>query len=98
MNKILKTIFILLLILFLALYLGKYMSSYYENSTYLTDEAIERFEKDLKSGKDIDPNNYLPKEKNYNNKATRIGIKTSKVIENSFKGILRGLIRYLEDY
>ena len=69
MNKILKLLGIILIILFLSLYFSKYNNNYYENKNNLTDEAIKRYEKDLKEGKNIDPNNYIVQEKNYNNKA-----------------------------
>ena len=80
-NKTIKVIFISLLIAFLSLFLSKYNTSYYENKNILTEEAIEKFEKDLKAGKKINPKNYLPKEKNYNNKVSNYGRKTSRLIE-----------------
>ena len=98
MNKILKGLLLSLIVLFLSLYLGRYLNTYNQNNSTLTDEAIMRFEEDLKNNKEIIPSNYLPKEKNYDNKISRLGIKTSNVIENSFKNVLRYFLRYLEDY
>lgn len=68
-----------------------------ENKTVLTDEAIIRFEKDLKNGKKINPSDYIIKEKDYNNKACKIGLKISKIIENSFKNGFHFILRYLND-
>ena len=70
MKRLIKLIGIILLIFFLALYLSSYNTSYYENKNILTEDAIKRFEKDLKEGKKINVNNYIEKEKNYNNKVS----------------------------
>ena len=51
MKRLIKLIGIILLIFFLALYLSSYNTSYYENKNILTEDAIKRFEKDLKEGK-----------------------------------------------
>ena len=77
MKKIIKPIGIILIILFLSLYLSSYNTSYYENKNILTEDAIKRFEKDLKQGKKIDVNNYIEKEKDYNNKVSKTTLKIS---------------------
>ena len=97
MNKIIKLTMIIIIVLFLSLYFGKISTSIYENKNILTDDAIKRFEDDLNAGKKIVPSNYLPKEKNYSNKVSRLGRNASKVIENSFGRLLRYSLRYLED-
>ena len=96
MNKLLKGIFLVIIILFLSLYFSKYTSDYYTSNNNLTEEAIERYEKDLKEGKEIDPRNYVQEEKNYNNKVSKLGLKTSKLIEKTFNKGLSFLARYLE--
>lgn len=78
-------------ILFFALFFSGY-TGYYDYSNgkknVLTNSAIERFENDLKLGKNMDSSSYLEKEKDYNNKLSRLGIKTSNIIEKLFeKGI-----------
>jgi replication fork clamp-binding protein CrfC len=78
-------------ILFFALFFSGY-TGYYDYSNgkknILTNSAIERFENDLKLGKNMDSSSYLEKEKDYNNKLSRLGIKTSNIIEKLFeKGI-----------
>ena len=97
MNKLLKVIGLLIIIFFLSLYFSKYSSNYYNDKTTLTEEAIKRYEKDLKEGKNINSSNYIIEEKNYNNKASIIGLKTSKLIENTFSYGLKHIIKYLDN-
>jgi hypothetical protein len=94
MNKIIKIVFILIFILFLALYLSRY-DSYYENQNVLTNEAIEKFEDDIKNGKEIIASNYLQEEKNYNNKVAKMGLKTSNLIEKGVSKILKIITKAL---
>ena len=97
MKRIIKVLFIIILILFLSLYFSKYTNSFYENKKVLTDEAILQFEEDLKKGREIDSSNYLREEKDYNNKMSRIGLKSSMIIEKSFKKILKYSMNYLDN-
>ena len=96
MNKILKFIGIIVIILFLSLYFSKYNNTYYEEKTYLTEQSIKKYEKDLKEGKNIIANNYIKEEKNYNNKASILGIKSSKFIENLVNNTFKYLIKYID--
>ena len=96
MNKVIKVLGIILIIFFLSLYFSKYNSNYYENKTVLTNSKILEYEKDLKSGKKINSNDYVVKEKNYSNSASRIGMKISKLIEKGFDSGLKFLIKGLE--
>lgn len=95
MKRIAKIILVVILILFFSLFFSRY-NNYYENKKVLTDEAIERFEEDLKAGKEIVASNYLEKDKNYNNKASRMGLKASKIIEKTFNKGLGLIMKYLE--
>lgn len=95
MNKILKLTVVIILILFFSLFFSRY-NNFYENKTTLTDSAIERFEKDLKEGKEIIASNYIEEEKDYNNKVSKIGIKASKLIENTFSKGMKFLMNYIE--
>ncbi len=95
MNKLLKVSTVIVLILFFSLFFSRY-NNYYENKKVLTDTAIERFEQDLKDGKEIVASNYIEKEKNYNNRISKIGIKTSKLIENTFNKGMKLLMKYIE--
>jgi len=95
MKRIFKIISIVVIILFLSLYYSKYNNEYYKNQKVLTDEAIIRFEKDLKEGKEINVNDYLPKEKDYNNKASKLGLKTSNFIDKVFTKSLKLFAKYI---
>lgn len=95
MKNLLKIVVIIVLIFFFSLFFSRY-NSYYENKKVLTDEAIEKFENDLKEGKEIVASNYLEEEKNYNNKAAKIGLKTSRLIEKTFDKGLGFMMKYLE--
>ena len=61
-NNILKFTFIILILLFIGLYISQ-VTGYYEytesKKTTLTKDAINRFEKDVKEGKEISAKNYL---------------------------------------
>ena len=81
MNKIVKVILLVITILFLSLYFSNYNNNYYETKTYLTEEAIKKYEKDLKENKNILSNNYIPEEKNYNNNFSKINSKNTQIIK-----------------
>ena len=88
------------IILFFALYISQYTGYYGYSSSeqnILTDDAIKRFEEDIRAGKNIDTNNYLVEEKNYSNKISRLGMKTSSFIEKSFKKGINIIFRELSD-
>ena len=85
MNKTIKILGVILIIMFLSVYFSRYNTNYYENRNVLTEEAIVKFEQDIKEGKDISINTYLKEEKDYNNKASTIGLKLSQGIEIGFK-------------
>ena len=76
-------------------------SGYYEyelsSKTKLTDEAIDKFENDVKEGKNIDINNYLVNEKkDYNNDVSNFGRKFSDKIESVFSKGFDYLFRYID--
>ena len=100
MNRLSKGIGILLVIFFFSLYFSKYSIDYNQNKKILTEEAIIEYEKDLKEGIEIHPEKYQEPEKNYNNKVSEVGLKTSKLIEKGFKKGLQLLmksLKYLEE-
>ena len=97
MKRLIKLIGIILLIFFLALYLSSYNTAYYENKNILTEDAIKRFEKDLKKKKKINVNNYIEKEKNYNNKVSTYTLKLSNLIDKCINKSLRLVLKYLEN-
>ena len=95
MKKIFNIISIILVVLFLSLYFSKYNNEYYINQKVLTDEAIIRFEQDLKEGKEIKASNYIQKDKDYNNKVSKLGLKTSSLIEKTFTKTLKLFAKYI---
>lgn len=85
-----KNLFIFFMIILVVLFLGLYISqmtgyySYQESKkTQMTENAIKRFEQDLKDGKEINVKDYL-EEANYSNALSTFGMKTSRMIETLF--------------
>jgi ABC-type dipeptide/oligopeptide/nickel transport system permease component len=96
MNKLLKIVIIIITIFFLSLYFSNYNNTYYQDKTNLTEEAIKKYEKDLKENKPIVSKNYIPKEKNYNNNFSKLGINTSNFIEKIINKTLKFIVKNLE--
>ncbi len=87
-------ILIIFFIIFIALYFTQ-LTDLYEYSQYnkmsITKEAMEKFENDIASGKNVVIEDYIDiKEKNYTNNLSKLGNKTSNFFENFMtKGIKR---------
>ncbi len=88
MKKKKKNPFIIIVIVFFGAYLSLYylsISGYYEYKEYnkmvLTEEAMKRFENDIKEGKDISIENYISDYKDYSNSVSNIGLKTGESLE-----------------
>lgn len=98
-KNIVRIIIFTLIIIFIALYLTQ-VTGYYEytenKKSTLTTEAIEKFEKDVKDGKKIDANNYIEKSKNYNNRASKLGMKVSNLIEDGFDKIMNSIFKEVD--
>ena len=98
-KNIIRIITSTLIITFIALYITQ-LTGYYEytgnKKTTLTNEAIERFEEDVKQGKSIEAKNYLQKENNYNNKASKLGMRLSGIIETGFDKIMNAIFKEIE--
>ena len=77
------------------------MGGYYEYTSskknVLTEEAIKKFEEDVKSGKEIIASNYIEEEKDYKNKASKIGIEISNFVSNTYDTIMTYLFKQLEN-
>lgn len=90
---------ILFFIFFIALYSSQ-VSGYYEYGQYkktaITNEAIKKYEEDLKQGKEVNPENYISsKYKDYSNGLSKIGLKTSSYIEKIFTKGIKNTFKYL---
>lgn len=97
-KKIAELAMMLLIVLFLGLYISG-MSGYYKytetKKNVLTENAMERFEQDIKEGKEIDVSNYLEETKNYNNIFSSLGLKMSSLIEKGFNKTMTSLFKKL---
>lgn len=86
-KSIVRFVILIAIILFFALYAAQF-TGYYPTTeskkTTLTQDAIEKFEKDVQEGKEIIAKNYLQEEKHYNNKASKLGMRLSNLIEKGF--------------
>lgn len=98
-KKIIKYFTILLLIVFLFFYnMGEFI---YKNKITekkeLTEEQIIKFEKDIKEGKEIDINDYVVKETNYQNKITEINSSISHTLEKVFKKLFKHFLKNIDN-
>lgn len=59
----------------------------------LTVSQIEKFEEDIKNGIEIDLNDYIIKDKSYDNIITNTNKKISNIIETGFKKIFKYLLK-----
>lgn len=89
MDKLVKLIILVVIIIFLVMFFSS-SSGYYEyelnKKTNLTQEAIDKFEEDVKEGKEIDINDYLVEDKkDYSNSFSKIGLNISSKIGKVFK-------------
>lgn len=75
-------LFILYLSLSVAMETGYYEAKLNEK-TILTEESIQRFEKDVREGKNVDINDYVvEKSRDYSNGATKAGVFLSSIVED----------------
>lgn len=97
-KKIIKYFIIGILIVFLILFF--FGSSIFKNKLTekkdLTLEQIEKFEDDIKNGVEIDLNDYVVKDKSYDNSITNINRKISNIIEFGFKKVFEYLLKNIE--
>ena len=96
-NRVFKIIFWMFFLSFMLIYFSE-ITGYYEYKNYqkstMTTEQIQKFEKDVKSGKKVNPNAYIAADTaHYNNKlsdaANTLSNGLSKLVkggvENTFK-------------
>ncbi len=96
MNKnILKALIIGGFLLFLILYFfgSNMFQSDITLKRNLTISQIEKFENDIKNGKEIDLNDYIIKDKSYDNIITNTNNKISNAIESGFKKLFKYLLK-----
>lgn len=99
MKQLTKLFVIILIVSFFSLYFTT-MGGYYEYSlskkNVLTQEAIARFEQDVKDGKEIIAANYIEEEKDYSNKTSKIAIKISNFVSNAFDKTMKFIFKQIE--
>ena len=95
MKKLIKPCFFILIILFVIIFLNRNNENIGDN--VLSEESIIRFEEDLKEGKEIIPSNYLTPKKDYHNKANKIGMKCSNMIEKAVNKVLQKLLDSIDN-
>lgn len=103
MKKIIKYIPILIIILFLGLYFA-YQNGYYEriirDKITMTNVNIEKFEQDIKDGKDVTIEDYLEDEKDYSTKigntSLKVGGELEKIINSGIKFIFKKISSVVE--
>jgi len=95
MKRLIKPCFFILIVLFVIIFLNR--NNEYVNANVLSEESIIRFEEDLKKGKEIIPSNYLNPKKDYENKANKIGMKCSNLIEKAVNKVLQRLLESIDN-
>lgn len=78
-------------IIFLVVYFGMatgYLEVENRKKTALTEEAIRKYEQDLKAGKKIDMKNYITEEKVYSNRISNVALGATGIIEKGFNTII----------
>ena len=84
-------LFWFILISLFVVYMGLYIAS---DRVTLNNKAIERFEKDVASGKNVTLDDYLEREnKDYSNKISKLGLNISNKCEEF---MTKGLSRFLK--
>lgn len=86
-----KYIFVTLLVSFTVLYFSM-SAGYFEHTNgkkvALTNEQIEKFEKDIESGKNVDALNYVIQKENYENNVSKVGLTVSNI---TYKVVNKGI-------
>lgn len=87
----------LILLFFFFFYVGGFI---YKNKLttkkVLTEEQIKKFEEDVKNGVTIDINDYVVREKNYENNVTRVNDTISSLINKTFRQIFKYLLKSID--
>ena len=101
LNKAFRYAILISFVTFFALYLSQSTGYFeYRNSkkVALTNEQIEKFEKDVKEGKNIDLEDYIGvNNKSYQNKVSKTGLSISNATEKVIQKIIGGSFKVLGD-
>lgn len=89
-------IFILIVFLFLFNFGGLIYKNKITKKKELTEEQIKKFEQDIKDGKQIDIDEYVVKENNYQNRVTKYNSDISHMIEKIFRKLFEHFIKKID--
>lgn len=104
-KKMFKLVFMSLFIAFVISYVIE-KTGYYEynlqNKMIMTSEAMERFEEDLKEGKDVRREDYLvSNEKDYTSVLTKgtnkVSMKVNMVLKKGIEGVFKVIGTFVEE-
>ena len=103
MKKIIPHIPLIILLILGFLYFS-YQNGYYDkymrDKINLTNQNIEKFELDVKEGRDVTIEDYLDKEKSYSTKTGNMSLKVSnkleQIISNGIKFIFKKISNVVE--
>ncbi len=89
MKNIFRFFMLFSFILFMSLYLAVGLGFYkpYVKKYSLTENAIKRYDNDIKNHKEINTDNYIIKDSNYSNFLSRLFLSLSNFIGRSFRNI-----------
>ena len=88
----LGVLFVLYISLTIAIQAGYYEAKLGEKTT-ITEEAIKQFEEDVRSGKDVDINDYITNvQMDYSNQTTKAGVLFSKAVEAVMSKGIDGMV------
>ena len=100
-NNFFRIVFLTLVFLYIGLYFASnagYIDYQSRNKTILTEEQIKKFENDVKENKPIDIENYITdKEEEYDNNISKLSLKVSHTIGETFENILNYVFGKLEN-
>jgi Na+(H+)/acetate symporter ActP len=99
-TKVFKYIILVLFMMYFAIFVMVNLG-YYEYASYkkkvFTEEQIARYEEDIKNNVDIDIEDYLVDEEDFQDRPKRIGLRISEFISKSCKQSVSGIFKFLND-
>ncbi len=101
LNKLFRYAILVSFVTFFALYLSQSTGYFeYRNSkkVALTNKQIEKFEQDIKEGKNVDIENYIEtNNQNYQNTISKTGLTISNLTEKAIRKLIDGSFKVLGD-
>lgn len=98
--KVFKYIILVLFMMYFAIFVMVNLG-YYEYASYkkkvFTEEQIARYEEDIKNNVDIDIEDYLVDEEDFQDRPKRIGLRISEFISKGCKQSVSGIFKFLND-